>query len=91
MLRCAALVLAIVVAPAAGADRTVHLASEWDGVGVARPLAERELPAEQPTSDVVELYADVLLALTALVAALILVSSLDDATVSAIRMVAISP
>jgi bacteriophage N4 adsorption protein B len=83
VLRGAAFVLAIAVFPAAGADRAPHPASEWDGVGVARPMVERDLPAEPATSHVVEFYADVLLVLTALVAMLILLSSLDDAFIDA--------
>ena len=82
MLGGAAFALAMFVLPAAGADPILALASEWDGVGVARPMVERDVPAEAATSDV-ELYADALLAFTALVAMLIFVSSLDDAFVDA--------
>ena len=79
----AAFALAVLALPAAGADRPPELASEWDGVGLARPMVERDPPAEPPAAHAVELYADVLLALTALVATLILMSSLDDAFVDA--------
>jgi adsorption protein B len=84
VLRCAAFALAMVVLPIAGAAPTLELASEWQGVGVTPPPVERDLPPEEATTDEgPQLYANVVLALTALVAALILVSSLDDAFVDA--------
>ena len=83
VMRGAAFALAMLALPAAAAERTLHPAAEWDGVGVAPALVERDLPAEPAVSHAVELYADVLLALTALVAVLIFVSSLDDAFVDA--------
>ena len=83
-LRSAALALALIVLPAAGSDETVPLAGEWQGVALPPPAVQSDPPPE-PAADhaAAHNYARVLLVLTALVAALIFVSSVDDAFVDA--------